>query len=156
MKRARRRPALPTKETVSAGGVVFRAGPEGPEIALVVRDGPGIWALPKGAPHEGETIEQAAVREVSEETGLQVELVADLGEIDYWFVSRGEAVRYHKRVRHFLFRAIGGSTAEHDHEYDRVEWVPIGVAPEQMTYENEAAIVRRAEEVLASLAVQHG
>ena len=156
MKRARRRSPLPVKETVSAGGVVFRTGPEGTEIALVIRDGPGIWALPKGAPNPGETIEEAAAREVAEETGLQVEPVADLGEIEYWFVSRGEAVRYHKRVRHFLFRAVGGSTAAHDHEYDRVEWVPIGLAPEQMSYENEAAIVRRAEEVLANLAVQHG
>ncbi|MFN8535317.1 MAG: NUDIX hydrolase [Dehalococcoidia bacterium] len=154
MKRSRRRPPLPTKETISAGGVVYRAGPEGAEIALVIRDGPGIWALPKGAPHQGESIEATAAREVAEETGLLVEPVADLGEIEYWFVSRGESVRYHKRVRHYLFRAVGGSTADHDHEYDRVEWLPIGIAPEQMSYENEAAVVRRAEEMLAS--VPHG
>ncbi|MCS7001425.1 MAG: NUDIX domain-containing protein [Dehalococcoidia bacterium] len=148
MSRDSRARAMPIKQAVSAGGVVYRLGPEGFEVALVVRDDPGIWALPKGGLLEGETIEEAAAREVEEETGLQVQVVESLGPIDYWFVSRGESVRYHKTVHHFLFRAVGGSIANHDHEYDRVVWLPIATAPERMSYENEALVVRRAEHVL--------
>src|SRR5690242_3862252 len=129
-----------TIRAYSAGGVVFRLVPISPtgqpelqcwyterqsedaivEIALVGRSNAGIWALPKGTPQAGETIEQVAVREVQEETGLQVRLIGYVGSISYSFVR--EQVRYHKQVRHFLFEAIGGDMALHDHEYDLVEW----------------------------------
>src|SRR5690242_16443309 len=71
------------------------------EIALVGRSRAGIWALPKGTPKPGETIEQVAMREVQEETGLQVRIIAYIGSISYSFVR--DTVRYHKQVRHFLF-----------------------------------------------------
>ena len=150
----------------SAGGVVFRLVPINAtknnnvtdlwgsgqfddtmvEVALVGRSHPGIWALPKGTPRSGETIEQVAVREVQEETGLQVRLIAYIGNISYTFVH--EQVRYQKQVRHFLFEAIGGDTALHDHEYDVVEWFPFAEASRRLTYQNEVNILYQAEEVL--------
>lgn len=150
----------------SAGGVVFRLVPIDTtkkrvetdlwgsgqfddiivEVALVGRSHPGIWALPKGTPRSGETIEQVAVREVQEETGLQVRLVAYIGNISYSFVR--DQVRYQKQVRHFLFEAIGGDTALHDHEYDVVEWFPLAEASRHLTYQNEVNILYQAEEVL--------
>jgi len=158
----------------SAGGVVFRLGPirstdtnaaNGPrsvgarsnsfgpdktdvavEVALVGRSRAGIWALPKGTPKPGETIEQVAIREVQEETGLKVRMIAYIGSISYSFV-RGQ-VRYHKQVRHFLFEAIGGDTALHDHEYDLVEWFPISEAARCLTYQNEVNILNQADEIL--------
>lgn len=155
----------------SAGGVVYRLAPMHPpgaeltvdqynlkhhasdsdglvamEVVLVGRSHVGVWTLPKGTPQPGETIEQVAVREVQEETGLQVRLIAYIGSISYSFVH-GQ-VRYHKQVRHFLLEAIGGDTALHDHEYDLVEWFPLAEACRRLTYQNEINILYQAEETL--------
>lgn len=155
-----------TIRAYSAGGVVFRLVPISPtgqpelqcwyterqsedaivEIALVGRSNAGIWALPKGTPQAGETIEQVAAREVQEETGLQVRLIGYVGSISYSFVR--EQVRYHKQVRHFLFEAIGGDMALHDHEYDLVEWFALPEACRRLTYQNEINILYQAEDVL--------
>lgn len=116
------------------------------EVALVGRSHPGIWALPKGTPQAGETIEQVAIREVQEETGLQVRLIAYIGTISYFFVRNH--VRYQKQVRHYLMEAVGGDTALHDHEYDQVEWFPLAEASRRLTYQNEVNILSQAEEVL--------
>jgi len=116
------------------------------EVALVGRSQPGIWALPKGTPQAGETIEQVAAREVQEETGLQVRLIGYVGSISYSFVR--EQVRYYKQVRHFLFEAIGGDMALHDHEYDLVEWFPLPEACRRLTYQNEINMLYQAEDVL--------
>jgi 8-oxo-dGTP pyrophosphatase MutT (NUDIX family) len=116
------------------------------EVALVGRSYSGIWALPKGTPQSGETIEQVAIREVQEETGLQVRLIAYIGSITYSFVR--ESVRYQKQVRHFLLKATGGDIALHDHEYDRVEWFSIAEASCRLTYQNEVKILYQAEKML--------
>jgi len=155
----------------SAGGVVFRLAPmrssmdklagsqhsleqDGTgfssmmsmEVALVGRSHVGLWALPKGTPEPGETIEQVAVREAQEETGLLVHLVGYIGNVSYSFVRN--QVRYYKQVRHFLLEAIGGDTTLHDHEYDCVEWFPIHEACRRLTYQNEVHILYLAEEML--------
>lgn len=155
----------------SAGGVVFRLAPmrspekdfardqddrvlDGPgideivtmEVVLVGRSHAGIWALPKGTPQPGETIEQVAVREAQEETGLEVRLITYIGSISYAFVR--DQIRYHKQVRHFLLEAIGGDPALHDHEYDLVEWFPLHEACRRLTYQNEVHILYQAEEML--------
>jgi 8-oxo-dGTP pyrophosphatase MutT (NUDIX family) len=116
------------------------------EVALVGRSHAGIWTLPKGTPQPGETVEQVAVREVQEETGLKVRLIAYIGSISYSFVR--EQIRYQKQVRHFLMEAIGGDTALHDQEYDLVEWFPISEACRRLTYQNEVNILYQAEDVL--------
>jgi len=116
------------------------------EVVLVGRSHAGIWTLPKGTPQPGETIEQVAVREAQEETGLQVQLIAYIGSISYSFVR--EQVRYHKQVRHFLMEAVGGDTALHDHEYDLVQWFSLSEASRCLTYQNEVHILSQAEEML--------
>ena len=160
-----------TVRAYSAGGVVFRLVPRrstrnepvtgeqqlrlealevesdlSVEVALVGRSHAGIWALPKGTPRPGETIEQVAVREVQEETGLKVRLIAYIGSISYVFIR--DKVRFQKQVRHFLFEAIGGDTALHDAEYDRVEWFSFPEAFRRLTYQNEVNILTQAEEIL--------
>ena len=116
------------------------------EVALVGRSHPGIWTLPKGTPEAGETIEQVAIREVQEETGLIVRLIAYIGSISYSFVR--DQVRYQKQVRHFLLEAIGGDTALHDQEYDLVAWFPFSEACRRLSYQNEVNILYQAEDVL--------
>jgi 8-oxo-dGTP pyrophosphatase MutT (NUDIX family) len=116
------------------------------EVVLVGRSRAGVWALPKGTPQSGETIEQVALREVQEETGLQVRLISYVGSISYSFVH--DQVRYQKQVRHFLFEATGGDTSLHDSEYDRVEWFSVSAAYRRLTYQNEVYILEQAADVL--------
>jgi 8-oxo-dGTP pyrophosphatase MutT (NUDIX family) len=135
---------------VSAGGVVYRRDETNGqvEVVLVGRLRPKRWALPKGTPIVGETLEGTAVREVCEETGLLVRIERPLDQIHYWFVWGG--VRHSKTVHFYLMQMTGGDTANHDGEYDVVEWFPIGEALRRLSYPNEARVVDRAQEVLGA------
>jgi 8-oxo-dGTP pyrophosphatase MutT (NUDIX family) len=128
------------QRAVSAGGVVLREGPAGPEVVICCRD--DVWGLPKGTPDGEESLEEAALREVAEETGLAVEIIDKVGVIEYWFAHDGSPI--HKRVHYFRMRATGGSTEEHDHEHDRVEWRPVPVALMELTHDNDREMVRKA------------
>ena len=145
---------LRVEHAVSAGGVVFRRGEHGAEIILCGRSA----ERPLG-PAEGHTrarvnrLQETATREVGEESGLGVEIVADLGTIEYEFARPAQGVRFEKTVHHYLMRPNGrGSIEEHDHEYDLVEWFPAEEALRVMTYPNEAAVVRRALDAIDALA----
>jgi len=140
--------AAPLVRDVSAGGVVYRREhDDGPvEVALVGRLRPKRWALPKGTPEVGETLEGTAMREVGEETGLLVRIEQPLDQIQYWFVWGG--VRHFKTVHFYLMEMVGGDTANHDGEYDVVEWFPIGEALRRLSYPNEARVVDKAQQVL--------
>src|SRR6185437_6831412 len=155
----------------SAGGVVFRlpaippareastdtapnvpiAGSAlaGVEVVLVGYQRDDTWTLPKGTPKEGETVEETALREVREETGIQARIVGDLGSIQYSFGRRG--VRYDKEVRHFLMEATGGDVSLHDAEYDEARWIGLTEAMRRLTYANETEVVRRAETLIGQL-----
>jgi 8-oxo-dGTP pyrophosphatase MutT (NUDIX family) len=119
-------------------------GEEGVELVLCGRDSDGVWGLPKGTPERGESLEQTAVREVEEETGLDVTLETKLGEITYWFARADEGVRFHKTVHYYLMRAERFDTEGHDHEYDRVEWFAGPEALRKASYMNEAGMLRKA------------
>lgn len=136
-----------TEHAVSAGGVVCRYADGKMEVVVCGRNSDSSWGLPKGTPEEGESLEQTALREVSEETGLQVEIERKIGTIEYWFVvQRGH--RVHKHVHHYLLRPIAGSTDDHDSEYDVVVWVPAEEALSRLTYQNEVNMVRKALEMV--------
>ena len=100
------------------------------------------WSLPKGTPNAGETLEETALREVTEETGLLVRILAPVGPIEYVFVQRG--VRIHKTVHYFLMEAVGGDLLNHDHEFDEVRWVPLADAEALMSFPTEREVVARA------------
>lgn len=139
---------LRTERVMSAGGVVTRKGDEGLEVLLCGRTSDRLWALPKGTPEPGETIEQTALREVREETGVECETDGTVGEIKYWFSRPQEGVRYYKTVYHYLMKPVGGDPSYHDHEFDDVRWFPVQEALRLLTYQNEVRILRLALELL--------
>jgi 8-oxo-dGTP pyrophosphatase MutT (NUDIX family) len=127
---------------VSAGGVVFRHTSSGIEIVLCYRESEDLWALPKGTPEPGETTVETALREVTEESGLEVVSGAAVDETRYSFVRGGYL--YEKVVYFYLMSAIGGDIGLHDEEFDLVEWVPADQAIEKLTFKNESRIVEKA------------
>jgi len=112
------------------------------------RDGV-TWTLPKGTPAPGETTEQTALREVAEETGLEVRIVAPLPSIDYAFVQ--DRTRIRKTVHYFLMEPTGGDLSRHDHEFERVRWVPFAEAGALLSFQTERDLVANAESRLGGL-----
>ena len=99
------------------------APPSGALIGRLDRRGRLRWSLPKGHVEHGETHEQAAIREVEEETGISGRITARLGSVEYTFVAQGR--RIHKRVHHYLMEAVGGELSDADIEVTEVAWVPL-------------------------------
>ena len=116
------------------------------EIIVLHRRAPVLWALPKGTPDSGETIEETALRETREETGLEVEIEVSLSSIRYFFV-RG-STRFHKTVHFFLMRPVGGALELHDHEFDEVRWAAGPEALALLTHATERTVVERALKLL--------
>lgn len=159
MSRAARPPrpsrrVLPTVEETSAGGLVVdlqRA--RAAVIARVNRAGRVEWCLPKGHLEAGETPEQAAVREIEEETGIRGRVLHALGTIDYWFSAEGR--RIHKLVHHYLLEATGGTlTVEGDPDQEAIDaaWVPLTELGALLAFPNERRIAREATARLADTA----
>jgi 8-oxo-dGTP pyrophosphatase MutT (NUDIX family) len=141
-------PILRTARATSAGGVVYRAVDGQVQVALAHRRSPPLWALPKGTPDAGETIEETAVRETREETGLEVEIERRLSTIRYFFV-RG-TTRFNKSVHFFLMRAVDGSPDDHDAEFDEVRWVDLSEALALLTHATERSVVEEAASALGA------
>jgi len=135
-------PILRTARATSAGGVVHRSRDGRTQVILVHRRAPVLWALPKGTPDSGETVEETALRETREETGLEVEIEEQLRSIRYFFV-RG-STRFHKTVHFFLMRPTGGSTDAHDAEFDEVRWVDLHEAIALLNHATERSVVEEA------------
>ena len=136
-----------TVDETSAGGlVVDAAGASAALIGRLDRRGRLLWSLPKGHLEDGETAEQAAVREVEEETGIIGAELAFLGSIDYWFVA--EDRRIHKTVHHYLLDAHRGELTDADVEVTEVAWVPLAELDSRLAYADERRLVRRAAQIL--------
>lgn len=134
-----------SREERAAGGVVFRRSDDGIEIVLVVRPAERLWALPKGKPNPGESVEETALREVREETGLDTRIVEPLGDVTYWYTDP-HGVRTHKVVDYFLMEAVGGDLADHDAEFDEVGWFHLAEAQRRLTHRNQLHILHRVAE----------
>jgi 8-oxo-dGTP pyrophosphatase MutT (NUDIX family) len=141
-------PRYPTRRATSAGGVVCDDRHDGRRWVLLIarRNAAGKpqWTLPKGGLEAGETDEDAALREVREETGYGAVISHLLGTIDYWFVWRPDRIRYHKFVHYYFMWWDGNPPGERDDEAEHVEWVPIDVALVRLAHRNERNLVRKA------------
>ncbi len=137
------------EEPVSSGGVVYRWVADQLEVVLCGRDEPVRWSLAKGTPDHGETLEETALREVQEETGLEPVIERRIRSIDYWFSNKDDDVRYHKTVHFYLMRSIGGDTSLHDPEFDVVQWFPYEEAVSRLAYPNEADVLRQAFDLIS-------
>ncbi|MGI8879118.1 MAG: NUDIX hydrolase [Jatrophihabitans sp.] len=149
----RRRNGLRRVDETSAGGLVVDLSGSVPRGALIGkqdRRGRLLWSLPKGHLEDGETAEMAAIREVAEETGIEGEILATLGTIDFWFVAEGR--RIHKTVHHFLLRATGGALSDADIEVTEVAWVPLPDISSRLAYPDERGLVETAGRLLAETA----
>jgi 8-oxo-dGTP pyrophosphatase MutT (NUDIX family) len=133
---------------MSAGGVVYRLRGDRCEFLLCGRINLATWSLPKGTPDPGETIEQTALREVREETGIVARIESTLGNINYSFISDEGSIEYDKIVHFYLMSPVAGSIDYHDAEFDCVKWFIDLDAFRAVTYENEALVLRRAMEQL--------
>ena len=143
-----RRPKTRVESLVSAGGVVYRRVDGRIEAVLCGRSNPVRWSLAKGTPDRGETLEETALREVREETGLEVKLETSIGSIDYWFAGRDGEARYHKTVHFYLMVPVGGHPDHHDPEFDVVQWFPFDEALKALTYPNEVGVLRQAAQLI--------
>jgi 8-oxo-dGTP pyrophosphatase MutT (NUDIX family) len=141
---------LRTARATSAGGIVVGAERDRPALVVGMRRrgrDSVTWTLPKGTPNAGESTEQTALREVAEETGLEVRIVEPLPSIEYAFAKDGTRIR--KTVHYFLMEPVGGDLSRHDHEFADVRWVPFDEAAALLTFQTERDLVATAAGRLA-------
>ena len=144
-----RGPKIPTTREVSAGGVVYRRADEGIEVVLAsrrTRKGQLAWGLAKGGIELGETKEDAAIREVREETGMTAEIEADLGDTKYMYVW--DEIRIRKTVHFYLMRHTGGDVDDRDDEMEEIRWFPLERAIKRAAYRGERDMLVKASELL--------
>jgi len=139
------------KAQFSAGGIVIKKE-QGQTLVLVSKhSGHHGWVFPKG--HIGDTIEgeskeEAAVREVQEETGITGEIVQAFKPVEYWFAAEGEKI--HKTVYYFLMNYVSGDIADHNWEMEDVEWLPEKDVAERLTYPSDKEAWREAQDMINS------
>lgn len=143
-------PARNKKQTSSGGIIFFHQGAQW-HIALIRRrtqDSHTVWCLPKGWVEPGETLEETALREVREETGLDGKILEKLGDISYRFYDQHSKSRIHKTVHFFLLKYLTGDTSQHDHEVEEARWFKAEHTNGMLTYPSEKEILKKALKIL--------
>lgn len=138
-----------TRNEHSSGGAVIDLRDGAPFVAMIATRGRLRWGLPKGAVSPGETSEQAALREVQEETGLDAEIIGTLDTIEYFFRAGDTLIQ--KRVDFYLMRYTGGTLTPQLSEVDDVEWVPLPEAIGRASFESEKKLLSSALEKIEAM-----
>lgn len=138
----------------SSGGVIFRrrnSDYSEVEIVLIaIKDG-SIWTLPKGLIDKGEKSEDAAVREIIEETGLSGAVVDLIGEKSFWFYIKKENIKCKKTVIYYLLEYTHGDINNHCSEVDEARWFPIDEAITKVSYTSDKEIIQKAKDLLVNI-----
>jgi len=131
-----------TRNEHSSGGAVIDLRDGAPFVAMIATRGRTRWGLPKGAVSPGETSEQAALREVQEETGLDAEIVSRLDTIEYFFRAGDTLIK--KSVDFYLMRYVGGTMTPQLSEVDDVEWVALSEGIQRASFDSERKLLSLA------------
>jgi 8-oxo-dGTP pyrophosphatase MutT (NUDIX family) len=134
----------------SSGGAVIQFRDGEPWVAMIATRRNTRWGLPKGAVAAGETSQQAALREVLEETGLIADIVRPLDTIEYFFRAGDSLIR--KRVDFYLMLFVGGTLTPQLSEVDDAQWFPLSVAVGKASFESERKLLEDALGEVESLA----
>lgn len=129
---------------ISAGGLVYRWEKDELQVQMI-QDRYGKITLPKGKMELGETIEETALREILEETGISGRIIEAIALITYQFVHSNLGI-IDKEVHYYLVEAIGGTIQAQVEEIRGVEWLaPLEAWRQQKSsgYENNEEVVRR-------------
>jgi 8-oxo-dGTP pyrophosphatase MutT (NUDIX family) len=139
------------EEEYSSGGVLVHQVKDENHVCLVqipTRGGNPSWRLPKGCIEEGETSEEAAIRETREETGCNGDVLSELSNVEYWYTRRnhdtGDKIRVRKTVDFFLMKYTGGDVADHDHEVEEAVWYSFSDALKTISYDAERRVLQEA------------
>ena len=134
-----------TEHHRSAGGLVVHES----RILLISTQEGKRWQLPKGHIEMGETPEEAAIREVREETGVTGEILAPLPPVEYWYLEKGRR-RVHKIVEYYLLSYVSGDNANFDtREVSGADWFSWEEGIARLTFENERRVVLEARRLTA-------
>lgn len=136
------------KHISSAGGILFRKKKRGVEIALIAVKDKNLWTIPKGTVDKDENVEDAAIREIREETGLTGRIVESIGEKSYWFYLKDENIKYRKTVMYFLLEYAEGTIEDTCIEVDDAQWFLIDDAVQKVTYRNDKDIIAKARDII--------
>ena len=139
-----------TRNEHSSGGAVIDLRDGAPFVAMIATRGRSRWGLPKGAVSQGETSEQAALREVQEETGLEAEIISRLDTIEYFFRAGDTLIK--KSVDFYLMRYLGGTMTPQLSEVDDAEWVALPEAIQRASFDSERKLLSSALAQIESVA----
>jgi 8-oxo-dGTP diphosphatase len=130
-----------TVENLAAGGLVIDRRIPAPRVLLVHRPRYDDWSFPKGKLEDGETVEEAALREVTEETGLVCRIVRELAVIRYDYRTRNKGPLKPKSVHYFLMERLSGEIQVPGEEVDLAEWLDFDQAARKLTYAQDRKLL---------------
>jgi len=128
-------------EILAAGGIVIDLATGAPRVLIVHRPRYDDWSFPKGKLDAGETVEEGALREVREETGLACRIIRELATMRYGYRTRNSGRLRPKTVYYFLMERISGDIAVPGDEVDRAEWCDLDEAGRKLSYEQDRTLL---------------